>query len=1154
MRTLESIGVVLVLGIPLLAGEPSDPAAVESHAVDFNREIRPLLAKNCFACHGPDPEHRGKDLRLDVFDAATLERDGRAAIRPGDPARSELLQRVRAEDESKRMPPMDVGHRLEAGDISKLERWIEAGARYEKHWAFEPPRKSEPRVTRFDALAKNAIDRHVFATIEKHGLEPSPAADPAVLARRVAFDLTGLPPTDEDAAAFLAAPSDENYAAYVDRLLASPAYGERMARLWLDLARYADSAGYGSDPLRTIWRWRDWVIESFNANMPYDRFVIEQLAGDLLPNPTRDQILATAFHRNTLTNTEGGTDNEEFRVAAVKDRASVTMQVFMGLTYGCAQCHTHKFDPISQDEFYGLYDFFNQTEDADRSDEEPRIATPRSEDEAEVARLEAEMARLEDVLAARGAALGPEIAEKARANERLVEAFLPLRPLGFEITSIGRYTIQPDASVLHDGDLALREDMKLRFESATPIRALALEALTHVSLPNSGPGTKGGNGNFVLNELEVRKLRPRTPPPVARFVRVELPGADRILSLAEVEVIAAGENVARKGRASQSSDDFGGVATRAIDGDRNGDYDAGSVTHTRQGADPWFEIELDRDHAIDRVALFNRTGGGLHLRLAGARVLLLAADRGVVYDQSLPTPPSAEIVLDATRPYDVIRVARASADFEQDGFPVAAAIDGDAAPHRGWAISPRMGEPHVAVFELEAPVSGEIEVLLAQNFGSYHVLGRQRLLGSEHVLPHPLISPSVAAVLRKPASERSRAEIASIVEHFAKDDPEVIAAKTALESTRTALDALLSSKTPILRELPNHARRVTRVMAKGNFLDPLHVVHATTPTALHPWPDGEPKNRLGLAKWIVSPANPLFARVFVNRIHALLFGQGIVFTEEDFGTQGSVPSDPALLDALAVDFVASGYDIKRLLRDYVTSYVYRQDSRVRAGDIETDPTNRFLARGPRVRLEAEMVRDQALSVSGLLSRKMYGPPVYPPQPPGLWRAAFNGERSYETSPGEDRVRRAIYTVWRRSIPHPALATFDAPSRETCAIRRVRTNTPLQAFVTLNDPAFVECAQAFARRMLLEGGATDESRLRFGLERSLLRPANPDAVAALVELVAAERARFGADRESAIAVATDPLGALPEEIDAVEAAAFVVAANVILNQDAFLTKD
>jgi mono/diheme cytochrome c family protein len=1138
----------------LAATEPGETFAAAAPKVDFNREIRPLLAKNCFACHGPDPEHRAKDLRLDRFDAATSEREGRFAIRPGDPASSELLSRLRTEDESKRMPPAEVAHRLAPAEIAKLERWIESGAEYEPHWAFVPPQRRAPSTTPFDALAKNAVDRHIFAALEEQGLEPSPPADPATLARRVAFDITGLPPRPEWIAEFENDPSDAAYARLVDRLLASPAYGERMARLWLDLARYADSAGYGSDPLRTIWRWRDWVIDAFNANLPYDRFTIEQLAGDLLPNPTRDQLLATAFHRNTLTNTEGGTDNEEFRVAAVKDRTNVTMQVFMGLTFGCAQCHTHKFDPITHDDYYRLYDFLNQTEDADRSDEEPKIATPTAAELAEVERIEGEIARLEDALAARGKMLGESITALAAENERLVAAFSPLRPRGFRITSIGRYTIAGDASVIHDGDLALREEMALGFESERTVRALALEALTHDSLPNRGPGTKGGNGNFVVNEFEVRRLLPKTAPPPARFVRVELPGESRILSLAEVEVISEGSNVARGAAATQSSVDYAGDAARAIDGDRNGDYNAGSVTHTREGADPWFEIDLGAARPIDRIAIFNRTGGNLHLRFAGAIVRLLDAERREVYVQRIAAPPAVELVLDATQPHAPVSVTRASADFEQDGFAVASAIDGDLAPARGWAISPRLGESHVAVFELAEPVSGPFEIVLTQNYGSYHVLGRFRVLGSESELPHPLLSPRIAAILRKPAVERDRTELAALVEHFAANDAEVVATKNAIAEARARLEPLLGVQTPILRELPANARRATHVMAKGNFLAPMHAVEAATPSSLHPWPADAPRNRLGLAQWIVDPANPLFSRVFVNRIHAMLFGQGLVFTEEDFGLQGSNPSNQGLLDELAVAFVEHGYDVKWLVREFVTSYTYRQRSTVLPEHLAKDPTNRLLARGPRFRLEAEMVRDQALAVAGLLSSKMHGPPVYPPQPDGMWRAAFNGERTYETSQGEDRWRRAIYTVWRRTAPHPALSTFDTPSRETCSLRRTRTNTPLQAFVTLNDPAFVECAQALARRLLTEGGADDAARLALGLELTLGRRADPAAVRTLVELVAAERAHFAGDVAAATALATEPLGALPAGIDPIDAAAYTVAANVLLNQDAFLTKD
>ncbi len=1136
-------------GGPLLARE--DLAA----HVDFNREIRPLLAKNCFACHGPDAEHREKDLRLDVEEQAHADRHGRFAIKPFDPARSEVIRRITNDDEGRRMPPPEVGHRLAAEDVKKLERWIAQGGKYEKHWAFVPPVKSTARSTRFDPLVRVDADRYVFELLDEKGLAPSPPADPYTLARRVSFDITGLPPSLDLASSFAADPSDAAYEKLVDSLLASPHYGERMARIWLDLARYADSAGYGSDPLRTIWRYRDYVIDAFNDDLPYDRFVTEQLAGDLLDHPTRNQILATAFHRNTLTNTEGGTDNEEFRVAAVKDRTNVTMQVFMGLTFGCAQCHSHKFDPITQQEYYSLFDFFNQTEDADRSDEEPRIATPSRQDEAEAARIERAIAEHEEAVAARGAALGDTFAALAEEDQRLVKSFVPQHPENYSITSISRYTVQPDDSILQDGDLPVRETMALRFQAPHPaMRSLALEALTHPSLPSGGPGSRGGNGNFVLNEIEVRALRAKMPIPSGRYVRIELPGADRILSLAEVEVIAGGENVARRGSARQSSTDFGGDASRAIDGNRDGAYEKDSVTHTRQGKDPWFEIDLKKSVAIDRVVIFNRMGGGLPERLRGAVVKILDESRTVKFEQTIATPPLPEVSIDTTRPYETVKIVRASTDFEQQEFGIASAIDHDLSENRGWAISPRQGESHVAVFELERPLDGPFEVVLTQNFGGYHVLGHFRLLGSETVVPHPLVSPRIAEILRKPSASRSREENAALVLHFAASDPEVVRLRSEITQLRSRLAPLTGVMTPIQRELPSNARRVSHVLAKGNFLDPMQEVHADVPSAFHGFPKDAPKNRLGLAAWIVDPKNPLTARVFVNRIYAMLFGAGIVFTEEDFGLQGSPPTNPALLDALAVDFVAHHYDIKWLVKELVMSYAYRQRSSATDEQLRVDPNDRLLERGPRFRLESEMVRDQALFVAGLLSPKMYGPPVYPPQPEGLWRAAFNGERSYATSEGEDRWRRGLYTVWRRTMPYPSMSTFDSPSRETCAIRRVRTNTPLQAFVTLNDPAYVECAQALARRLIREGGNTVEERVAYGLRLTLLAPPEPEAVAALVALHASELDHFGKDVSSALALATDPLGPLPDRIDPIEAAAYTVVANVLLNQDAFLTKD
>jgi hypothetical protein len=811
-------------------------------AVDFARDVRPILAKNCFACHGPDEAHRAAGLRLDLREGATGKRGGRPpAVVPGAPEKSLLLARVTAH-EAGRMPPPTAGPRLTPEHVTKLRAWVRAGAPYSEHWAFVSPKRPAVPAVKLKSWPRNSIDHFVLARLEKEGLKPSPEADPYTLLRRVSLDLRGIPPTPEEVETFLKELEAEAaqrlntpdaggdaraprtaYERAVERFLADPAYGERWARMWLDLARYADSAGYGSDPLRqNIWPYRDWVINAFNRNLPYDRFTIEQLAGDLLPNATLEQKIATAFHRNTMTNTEGGTDDEEWRTAAVKDRVDTSMQVWMGVTAGCAKCHTHKYDPITQKEYYSLFAVFNQTADYDQPDERPTLPLP-----------------------------DPVIEEQIRqANEKIAA-------------------------------------LKARLEPAPP-------------------------------EAEAKKIR-------------------------------------------------------------------------------------------DEIA--------------------------------------------------------------------------------------------------------------------------------------------------------------------------------ALEKARPSLTAL-----PVMEELAPDRRRESFLMVKGNFLEKGEKVEPGVPAAFgpaRPVPD-----RLALARWLVSPENPLTARVAVNRFWAQLFGAGLVETEEDFGTQGELPSHPELLDWLAVAFSSRAtsneadrgtegqrdrgkdaalrlsvspslrrpdepglrWDMKALLRLIVTSAAYRQSTRVTPALLAKDPRNRLISRGPRHRLEAEMVRDQALQLAGLLSRKIGGPSVYPPQPEGLWQAAFNGQRTWPTSKGEDRYRRGLYTFWRRTIPYPSMTAFDATSREICTVRRIRTNTPLQAFVTMNDPVYVEASQALARRILREGGSTADDHARYGLRLALCRPPLPEQVRQIRELFESELAHYRGRPEQARALATEPLGPLPEGMDPAEAAAWTVVANVLLNLDAVLTKN
>lgn len=1099
LRILRSSLLLLAPLTTSTAGRAAEPTPT----IDFAREIQPILAKRCLPCHGADEASRKKGLRLDDFASATAPRGQTRAITPGKPDESSILSRIRDPDDERRMPPPESGARLTDAEIDKLSRWIAQGAAYSDHWAFIAPRKSPPPGSLFDSLANDELDRHVFAELVRHDLAPSRPADRRTWLRRVSLDLTGLPPTLEEAARFDQDPSEQAFERVVDRLLGSPAYGERMARLWLDIARYADSAGYGSDPLRTIHRYRDYVIDAFNANRHLDDFVIEQLAGDLLPNPTEDQRLATAFHRNTLTNTEGGTDDEEFRVAAVKDRANVTMQAFMGLTFGCAQCHSHKFDPISQEEYYRLFAFFDQTEDADRPDESPVLETSGREDREQLRALESESSRLTSAYESAMSLLvrdgSPALDSWLRDVADRARSF---RPLAFEPLQVIHDTTSGNRSIAFPAPRDPIHALELRFRSP----------------PDSGPS------NPPVRDILVREVERRDSPPIAHFVRIELPGTDRILSLAEVEVISRSANVARGKPASQSSIAYDGPPERAVDGNRDGEFDNASVTHTATENDPWFEIDLGAEIPIERIEIWNRTDNGNGRRLDGAIVRLLDSTR---------TERASERIEHAA---DSNRI-----DPSQARRSVAVRRNGRT---RGDGSSR-------FVVELERPIttSFELEIANAAEWSSdaFAVYG-SAASGS----PFLAISDADLAAIREP-SLRDAARSRALVELAAPFLPELATQHQAIERIREELSALPRVTTPILRELPPERRRTTHVLVKGNFLDRGKPVTPGVPARFHPWKSDLPLDRLGLARWITARENPLFARVFVNRMWSMLFGRGLVFTEEDFGIQGAPPENQELLDSLAVDFAQSGYDIQALLRRIVLSYTYRQDSRVDDRTAAIDPDNKWLARGPRHRVDAEIVRDQSLAVAGLLSAKRFGPPVYPPQPDGLWRAAFNGERSYVTSAGEDRHRRSLYTVWRRTVPYPSLATFDAPSRETCALRRSRTNTPLQAFVTLNDPAFVECAQGLARRILSESSGDDPSRVAFALELTTLVPPDPRAVEELVDLLRSEREHYRVARVDARTLATDPLGPLPAGIDEAEAAAWTVVANVLLNQDAFLTK-
>lgn len=1132
-----------------------------SARVDFNREIRPLLAKNCFACHGPDANHREGGLRLDVRDVAIAAADsGAVAIAPGQPAQSELLRRITAQDESERMPPPDSAAAFTPRQVDLIRRWIEQDAVYAQHWSFVKPVRSPLPDVRQREWIRNEIDAFVLARLEHVGLAPAATADKHMLIRRLSLDLRGLPPSPEEVAAFVNDTRPEAYERLVDTFLDDPAYGERWARMWLDLARYADSMGYGSDPLRTIWRYRDWVISAFNHNLPYDQFTIEQLAGDLLPEPTLDQRIATAFHRNTMTNTEGGTDDEEFRVEAVRDRVDTTLQVWMGLTMGCAKCHNHKYDPISQREYYQVFAYFNQTADNDQPSESPTIPAPTPSMLAETARIDARVAELKQRLETPTAELDDQ-------QLQWEQSFLPeadwtvLKPA--ELTSQGGATLTrlDDNSILASG--ANPDQDFCTVSAATTlvgVTGFRLEVIPDPSLPGQGSG-RSDDGSFVLSRFSVtaEDAERSGQSPQGRFIRVEIPGENKLLSLAEVQVFQGETNIASTGEARQSSTAFEGPAELAIDGNTNGQYfEAKSTTHTGTETNPWWEVDLGKPQAIDRITIWNRTDGNLHARLANFRIQLLDADRKMVWQQDIVDAPNPNQTY-AVSGVRAVTLTRAAADFSHDAFPVQDAIAPKNETQNGWSVQSRQQQPHMAYFTTARPIDGFQATLLrfelVQRFQeARHTLGRFRLSATtDKNLQYRLAVPAdMLQLVDIPRDQRTPEQQAQLARYYRSVAP-------ALQPIREEIADLEKSRpayptVPVLEELPADKRRTTHLMVKGNFLSPGDELTPSLPAAFHPLQDDVADNRLAVARWIVDRENPLTARVAVNRFWAQLFGRGIVETEEDFGTQGELPTHPQLLDWLAVEFMELDWDVKALLRKIVLSHTYRQSSQVTAEHLEKDPRNQLLSRGPRFRLEAEMVRDQALALGGLLSRKAYGPSVFPPQPPGMWRAAFNGrDRSWETSEGEDRYRRGLYTFWRRTVPYPSMATFDAPSREVCSVRRIRTNTPLQAFVTLNDPVYVEAAQALARRIVREGGTTTKDRAAFGLSLCLSRPARPEQIEQVLRLHAGELAHYREHPEEAEQLATDPLGPIPDGMDPADLAAWTVVGNVLLNLDGVLMK-
>ena len=1146
----------------------------ETNSLDFNRDIRPILSNRCFRCHGPDQDERkggGKSgLRLDTPEGIVEDLDGHVAVLPGKPQESELILRIKSQDAATVMPPRETGPRLNDAEVALLERWVRENAPFAIHWSYRTPRKSElPELVSEQERdwVKGPVDHFVMERSRAEGLFPETQADRYALIRRVALDVTGLPPSQEEIRQFVDDPSSDAYEKMVDRFLAKQSYGEHWARMWLDLARYADSSGYADDPPRTIWAYRDYVIGAFNRNIPFDQFTIEQLAGDMLENPTAEQIIATAFHRNTLTNNEGGTNDEEFRNVAVVDRVNTTYAVWMGTTMACAQCHTHKYDPISQHEYFQSFAIFNNTQDADRGDESPFYEFWTEEQLMRRSELGESIAADVKILDT----TTPEL----EASQEIWEKSLPSQPT-WSIPKVASatseagitMTIDPVSDIIQSAAGAGKDNFhvdldleKIKAAGVSQISAVRLETLADDRLPSRGPGWS--NGNFVLTELRASLLAPEGSNLKGRYVRVELPGTNRILSLAEVQVYSDGVNIASKGSATQSSVAFEGVAERAIDGNTNGNYfEANSVTHSQANEkDPWWEVDLGTLQSIEKIAIWNRVDGGpgISQRLQGARVQVLGEDRKVLWEQSIEdtSKPDVTWTIDGSR---WIAFATAFADFQQDGFEASNLVRKKIDPKKGWAVAGSFGRDNPITLVASEPIdlSGYSRLrisLIQQSPHVNHIIGRFRLsvTGDDAILKWGKIPGDIQNLLRISKADRTQSQRVALANYYRSVAPELDQIRTRLQANRAQLASLKPTTTvPIQRELAKERQRVTKLQYRGNYLDLGEEVAPGIPGVFNSTGEQHVSNRLDLARWIVSKDNPLTARVTVNRYWEQLFGTGLVATAEEFGSQGDLPSHPELLDWLAVEFIESGWNMKQLLRTLLMSATYRQSSKVSADLVQSDPDNRLFARGPRFRLPAETIRDQALAVAGLLSSKMNGPPVKPPQPSMGLSAAFGSSTDWATSPGDDRYRRGIYTTWRRSNPYPSMSAFDAPNREVCTLRRVRTNTPLQALVTLNDPVYIEAAQALGRKMA-RAADTRSGRVEFGLRAALCRPIQADEVQTLERLYDKAFEIFKSQPEAAKKMATEPLGPLPEGLDMAEMAAWSVVANAILNLDEFLMR-
>ena len=974
-------------------------AATRLLAVDFNQEVRPILAQHCFACHGMDDHSRKGKLRLDLPESAHGKgKSGEFAIVAGQPDKSEVVHRIFSDDPDDVMPPPETKKPISAKDKAILRAWIAEGGKYQDHWAFFAPKQAP-----LPQSGVHPIDAFVRARLDKAGLKPSPEADRYVLVRRVTLDLTGVPPTPEEADAYVNDKSPDAYEKLVDRLLASPRYGERWARRWLDLARYADTNGFEKDRPRQIWPYRDWVVKALNADLPYDQFSIKQLAGDLLPGATPDDLIATGFHRNTMLNEEGGADPNEYRYYAMVDRVGATGATWMGLTMNCAQCHTHKYDPILHTDYFSFMALLNNAD-------EPTYHIPP----ADLAQRQADHAKkiraaedsLEGKFPGGAAAVEKRLGEWLNTESQRASKWETLRPSKMK-TTMPTLDVQPDGFILGGGDITKSDVYDLNFDRAIKgAVAIRIEVAPHPLLPNDGPGLtnyEGPLGGFFLSEFQ------------------------------------------------------------AWQGDRRLTLDDATATN---------------DEEEDRIS---------------------DATAGPQVAAKTPAKAAAKA-----------KAAKAKANRKKNN--ASAALDGEMSS--GWQVLGGLGQNHVAVFHFDKPTDLSAGWALKMLFEKHYAapVGHFRLSVTTDAQATATGHPAEVEAMLAGAAPHDQAKIR---QRFLESAPELAVHSKALANLRKQVPR--GQATLVMRERPAAHPRPTFLHHRGEYLSPKQAVPPAVPAFLPALPKDAPANRLTFARWLFAPENPLTARVAVNRQWQAFFGNGFVRLLEDFGYQSQPPTHPELLDWLAVDFVKSGWSMKKLHRLIVTSGTYRQSSIVTRELAEKDRENLLLARGSRFRLDSELVRDGALQAAGLLSSKMGGPGVFPPQPASVTSEGTYGRIDWKTSEGEDRTRRSLYTFIKRTAPFAMATTFDGPTGESCIARRDVSNSPLQALTLLNDEMFMEAARALGAKAMATA-TDDEARITFVLRRCVTRPPAADELATMKTFVAAQRARKVAEKDLWTAVA------------------------------------